>query len=475
MAELKFFKGALNDEQLAKVVVGSIWFDTAEKTIKVCTKVEGGIEWEPYAGELKSIEWKDEKLVVSKYDGSSVELDFSAVATDADVAELAATVASNKTAAETGINEAKAAAKAADDKAVAAQGAIDAYVESNDARVKAVEDDLAGYKTSNDERVKAVEDRADALEATVNEDHEGRIEALEARFEGEGSVEDQIEDAVKEAVDALTAEIAKKVDQTAYDEKMGKLDAKDQALTEALASEAATARAAEEANAAAAAAAQSTADGAASEAARAHTRIDALIEGEGINPDIIESFKELNDYLADHEDVKEGILDAIEANGAAISALQGQVGEGTVDERIAAAREELVGIIEENEEVTAAALTDLDERMKGLEAVNSEERLSTVENKVAALETAVNDTLPEAIADAKKAGTDAAAALEAYKGTNDVAVAAALKAGQDAQKFAEDLKDNEVKTNADNIAANTAAIEALQSQVTNGLSWAYFG
>ena len=196
-----------------------------------------------------------------------------------------------------------------------------------------------------------------------------------------------VDEKVKAAGEAATEELGKEVE----------------ALEKALADEATTARAAEKANADAAAAAQSTADGAASEAARAHTRIDALIEGEGINADIIESFKELNDYLADHEDVKEGILDAIEA-------LEDKVGEGKVDDRIATAKEEIIAEIEKNEEVTAEALNDLNTRVEALEG-QDEYVKATVDQQIATAEQNAKD-YADGLAGNYDAAGSAAAALE---------------------------------------------------------------
>ena len=61
---------------------------------------------------------------------------------------------------------------------------------------------------------------------------------------------------------------------------------------------------------------------------------------------------------------------------------------------------EIEGVIAENERVTSEALTDLDDRVKVIEAQD----------------VYVKSDVDNAIADAKKAGTDAAAALDTYKG-----------------------------------------------------------
>lgn len=493
MAELKFFKGALGEEQLAKVVVGSIWFDTAEKTIKVCTKVEGGIEWEPYAGKLYDASWNAESqtLTFKKYDGSLVELNFGGLATDAELEALSQVVTANKTAAETGIGEAKAAAKAADDKAVAAQGTIDAYTESNDARVKDVEDDLSGYKETNDAAVEGVGNRVTALETTVGDTDSGLVKDvadLKARFEGEGSVEDQIKDAVDAAVETLTEEINKKVDSETYATDKKALEDADTALNQAISTEKGRAEAAEEANAAAIAAEKA--------------RVDALVgvkDGDGNFVDAgksvreiaaeelaaqlipenaaesLDTLKELADWIQAHPEDASAMNSAIEANAAAIEVLNGE-GEGSVKKAVADAKTEIYAEIESNEEVTAEALNDLNTReielrgrVETLEAVGAGDRLTAVE-------TAVNTTLPAAIESAQSAAEAKAAELAAAAQTGAEATAqAALEAAIAAEvtrsnKYADDA----VAVEAAKVAKNAQDIEALQTKVNAGLSWAYF-
>lgn len=72
---LKFYK---NSQQPTNVAAGSIWFNTTNRTIEVYN----GTEWEKFAGKLESADWKqdEQKLTIKKYDGSSIELDFSNIA-----------------------------------------------------------------------------------------------------------------------------------------------------------------------------------------------------------------------------------------------------------------------------------------------------------------------------------------------------------------------------------------------------------
>ena len=80
-------------------------------------------------------------------------------------------------------------------------------------------------------------------------------------------------------------------------------------------------------------------------------------------------------------------------------------------------------VIEENERVTAEALTDLDDRVKVIEAQD----------------VYVKADVDAAIADAKKAGTDAAAALDTYKGEAAQALADNSEADQAYAKAYTDL------------------------------------
>lgn len=79
--QLKFFRVATLP---TTGVVGGIYFETTHNTINVYTN--NG--WEKYAGKLESAEWDDAKkvLTLKKYDGSSVQLDFSDMASATAIA-----------------------------------------------------------------------------------------------------------------------------------------------------------------------------------------------------------------------------------------------------------------------------------------------------------------------------------------------------------------------------------------------------
>lgn len=91
MANLKFYKGTETQINAQAVAAGAIWFNTTDKTINVRTSAGA---WEKYAGNLKDAAWGDNnKLTITKYDGSSIELDFSDMASATGVAAVIGTFA----------------------------------------------------------------------------------------------------------------------------------------------------------------------------------------------------------------------------------------------------------------------------------------------------------------------------------------------------------------------------------------------
>ena len=91
MTNLKFYKGTETQINAQTVTAGAIWFNTTDKTINVRTSAGA---WEKYAGNLKDAAWGDNnKLTITKYDGSSIELDFSDMASATGVAAVIGTFA----------------------------------------------------------------------------------------------------------------------------------------------------------------------------------------------------------------------------------------------------------------------------------------------------------------------------------------------------------------------------------------------
>ena len=132
--------------------------------------------------------------------------------------------------------------------------------------------------------------------------------------------------------------------------------------------------------------------------------------------------------------------------------------------------------IEANEKVTAEALTELDGRVDALEAISAGTEISGIKGRLDVLETEVNTNIPQDIADAK-AGAEATAAADATskantaesnaKGYADGLIAAEVTRSN---KYADDA----VAVEAAKVAANTAAIAALDAKVTEGLAWVIF-
>ena len=113
--QIKFLKKNGRPES---AVPGSILFNTSNKTIEV---VNANGDWESFAGALADAVWADEKLTISKHDGSTIELDFSGVASLAGVQAALSQLSDNLT---TEIDKAKQAASNA--QTTADQGVSDA-------------------------------------------------------------------------------------------------------------------------------------------------------------------------------------------------------------------------------------------------------------------------------------------------------------------------------------------------------------
>lgn len=343
---------------------GMIWFNTTLNLIQVYN----GSEWEKY-GKVQDVTFSDLKLNVKKSDGTEFTLDFS------DVASA------------NGVN-----ASFADLKTRLAD--MDTRMDGMDTRMNGIDTTITNLNDSLTSAIGDVDDKVDALD--------GKVGNLPAETTAKSVVE-YVDLKVKAASDAATEDLSKEIE----------------ALEEALAAEAETARAAEQANAKAAADADA-------KAADAHDRIDALITGKGINADIIESFKELNDYLAEHEDVKDGIL---------------------------------------------AAIKNLEDRADDLEAIDADSRLTAVE-------TAVNTTLPGAIESAVQALDSNFVAATTAEGKVAVVTGIEIADGKIVSGEGKKTAQTEVYTTDKIDALFEAAMGnggSVQTQITNALDALDFG
>lgn len=486
--ELKFFKGALPTEG---VVVGSIWFDSANGLIKVCTKVEEGVyTWENYSG-VQDIDYANQTLSFTKADGTVETLSFEDVASKSALETLSNTVAGLGTS--LGAAEGKITAIENVLNGEGENAGLVAEVAANKAAVATVDSRIeAAVKVETEARTEAVnglQDAIDAVEETV-EGHGTDIATIKAvvGLGGESGENKTINEIINEKVDALedtlTPLINGKVDAETYatDKKV---------LEDAVAAEAETARAAEKANA----------DAIAAEKAR----VDALIgsdvpaEGEGqlsirdividevatqlTSENISESFdtlKEMAEWLSDHPADVQEMNDAIDANTTAIATLNGNAETaGSVAKAVADAKAEVLEVIAENEEVTAAAYTELDGRVDTLEGKVKTLEDVNAENRLDALETAVGTTLPASIETAKGEAV-AAAGIAADTKISTAITNLDLPNTYEAKGAAEALETKltgdggAIATNAAGVAANAAAIQSLQTAVANVMTWTSF-
>lgn len=321
---------------------------------------------------------------------------------------------------------------------------------------------------------------------TASADYEERIGVLESFISGgeEGeSVQDLIDSAIeKNNTDVVTPGLAAKADKATYEAYVTANDAAVAAVKKTAEDEVTRATAAEAGlqeqigegfskDATVAAAVKSAQDA----ADAAQKTIDDFLTGEGVDPNKVDALKEIITYMEEHGEDYQAVVDNLDTLNTDVAALQGKVDVEKVSEAIAAAKEEVLGVITENEKTTAAALTELDGRVDALEALDLDAVVEDFEGRIAANEAAVA-TVDSRIATAKS-GAEATAAADATskantaesnaKGYADGLIAAEVTRSN---KYADDA----VAVEAAKVAANTAAISALDAKVTEGLAWVEF-
>lgn len=166
MANLKFYK---HKDQPQSATAGSIWFNTTLKTIEVYN----GTTWEKFAGKLVDANWNTstQKLTINKADGSSIDLDFSNIASLSGVQAALSTL---ETRLQGNIDTVAQAAATADGKAVDAQQAADAEAQRADAaekalglRIDGVAADIATEATNRQTEDNKLAGRISTLESTI--------------------------------------------------------------------------------------------------------------------------------------------------------------------------------------------------------------------------------------------------------------------------------------------------------------------
>lgn len=481
MANLKFYKMAtapVGTEE-KPLLAGAIWFNTTNHSIEVYN----GATWSAFSGVLDA-SVANEILTITKHDGSTVSVDFSIYATDealglldGRVSTLEGTVATHGG----NIENLQGRMTTVEGKAATAEGQLAGLTETTvmaeiAKQVKVETDRATGVEGGLDERL-------DTLETTVNTDHEGRIDALETLFSGsEGeSVQGLINTAVEALEEKINGELEKKVDD---EEFQGYVESNDAALagvkktaedevTRATAAEAALQEQIGEGfskDATVAAAVKSAQDA----ADAAQKTIDDFLTGEGIDPNKVDALKDIITYMEEHGAEYEAVVENLDTLNADVATLKGD-GEGSVAKAVADAKAEINATIEENERVTAEALTDLDGRVDALEALGLEGVIDGFEDRIAANEAAVA-TVDSRIATAKGEAIEAAAGDATSKANTAESNAKGYADGLIAAEVTRSNKyaDDAVAVEAAKVAANTAAITALDAKVAEGLSWVVF-
>lgn len=487
MANLKFYKMAQAPVGTTEkpLEAGAIWFNTTNHSIEVYT----GSKWVAYSGVLDAVV-ANEILTITKYDGSTVSVDFSIYATDEAlglldkrVETLEGTVATQGGS----VSDLLGRMTAVEGKASAAEtqlaGLSEATVMAEIAKQVKVADDRAVAKENE------LAGKITALETTVNTDHEGRIDALEALFgEGDGSVSDQIADAVAAAEGRVDEKLAGKADKATYEAYVAANDAAVAAVKKTAEDEVARAEAAEalinekigvpagvegvEAYSKDYTVGQDV-KAAKDAAAAAQKTIDDFLTGEGVDPNAVDALKDIIAYMEEHGGQYEDVVENLETLNGDVATLKGDANTaGSVAKAVADAKAEINGVIEENEKTTSAALTELDGRVDALEALSAGTEISGIKGRLDTLETEVNTNIPQDIADAQaaaegKAAELATAAQTAAEGYADGLIAAEVTRSNG-------YADAAVAVEAAKVAKNAEDIVALDAKITTGLQWAAF-
>lgn len=490
MANLKFYKMAAQPTGTTEkpLTAGAVWFDSTAHVIRIYD----GANWTAYTGLIDAVV-ENEKLTITNYEGKTVSVDFSVYATDealellsGTVSTLSGTVAGHgqsienlqgrmttvegkASAAETQLAGLTAATVMAE---IAKQVAAEAEI------ARAAEEDLAG--------------RVDTLE-TASEDYAERIGDLETAVGEGGNVATQISNAIGEFnTNVVTPGLAAKADKTTYEAYVAANDAAVAAVKKTAEDEVARAQAAEAlidekigvpvgVEGVAAYSKDYTVGmdvkAAKDAAATAQQTIDNFLTGEGVDPNAIENLKEIVAYIAQHEDVAEGILGDLSDAKNAIATLNGNAETaGSVAKAVADAEARVNATIEKNERVTSEALNDLNERVGAIEDLSAGDELDAIKDRLDTLEEEVNTNIPQDIADAQAAAESKAAELATAAQTAAEAKAAELIAAEvtRSNNYANDAVAVEKGRAELAEKANSDAIAALDAKVTEGLSWVTF-
>lgn len=481
MANLKFYKMAQAPvgTQEKPLAAGAVWFNTTNHSIEVWT----GSKWEAYSGVLDAVV-ANEILTITKYDGSTISVDFSIYATDEALGLLDKRVTTLETTVSThgtNIEGLQTRMTTVEGKAAAAEGQLagltEATVMAEIAKQVKVEADRAAEAESDlDERVTPLEESS--------ADYKTRIETLEGKFTGENSVAEQIADAVEAAEDRVDEKLATKADKATYEAYVAANDERVAAVEEAVEAEVLRATGAEDAINAKIGGNYGTGEGqvtvaadvqAAKEAAAAAQKtIDDFLTGEGVDPNKVDALKEIVAYMEEHGEEYQAVVENLNTLNTDVDGLKGQVGTGKVDDRIATAKGE--AITAANGYADGLIVTEVERAEAAYEKIGVAAGLvnGLAEGAVAANATAISGlqgqvgtgTVDSRIATAKSEAITAAGAAADQK-IADLKLNETYEKVGIAQGLVDGLANGAVK-------ANTDAISALDAKVTEGLSWAVF-
>lgn len=480
MANLKFYKMAqapvgTTEKPLEK---GAVWFDSTSHVIKVYD----GATWTAYSGVMDAAV-AGEVLTITKYDGSTVSVDFSIYATDealnlltGRVSTLEGTVATHGG----NISDLQGRMTTVEGKASAAEGKLAGLTGT-------VAEDIAAAVKVEKERAEAAEkalgERIDPL-ATASSDHEERIAELEGLFTGTegGSVQDLIDSAIeKNNTDVVTPGLAAKADKATYEAYVAANDERVAAAEKEIDDEVLRATAAEAGlqeqigegfskDATVAAAVKSAQDA----ADAAQKTIDDFLTGEGVDPNKVDALKEIIAYMEEHGEEYQAVVDNLDTLNTDVAGLKEQVGTGKVDDRIATAKGEAVTAANGYADgLIAAEVSRADGKYeeKGVAAG----LVSALENGAVATNASAISGLQEQVGTGKVDDRIATAKGEAITAAGEAAdqKIADLKLAETYEKVgvAQGLVDG-LANGA--VADNTAAIAALEAKVNAGLAWVTF-
>lgn len=491
MANLKFYKMAAQPTGTTEkpLTAGAVWFDSTAHVIRIYD----GANWTAYTGLIDAVV-ENEKLTITNYEGKTVSVDFSVYATDEALELLSGTVSTlSGTVAGHGqsIENLQGRMTTVEGKAATAEGQLAGLTEAT------VMTEIAKQVAAEAEIARAAEEaldgRVDTLE-TASEDYADRLDTLEGYFDGEGEgVAAIVAAAIAENNNTVvTPGLAAKADKTTYEAYVAANDAAVAAVKKTAEDEVARAQAAEAlidekigvpvgVEGVAAYSKDYTVGmdvkAAKDAAATAQQTIDNFLTGEGVDPNAIENLKEIVAYIAEHEDVAEGILGDLSDAKDAIAILNGDAETaGSVAKAVADAEARVNATIEENERVTSEALNDLNERVGAIEDLSAGDELDAIKDRLDTLEEEVNTNIPQDIADAQAAAESKAAELATAAQTAAEAKAAELIAAEvtRSNKYADDAVTVEKGRAELAEKANSDAIAALDAKVTEGLSWVTF-